>query len=433
MPQRPSEGRLRPHQVLLNLVKPMRPQRLRQGRVQAKVRPTLAALLLLLCMTGATSGCDLRANALPNPEADDAQSGNSPSGGLETRDRFDLNNDTLVTRIRVRTDAVAERSIAAGANATGVVLAFRKSVVAAEAGGSVVNRRVEPGALVKAGQVLIELDANRSQIAFDRANAEVQAREVDYAQAEHELLRGRRLIESNVISQDTLDDLRFNLDRSYSVLNAAKAQRNDAARSLSDSKIQAPFAGTAEIVHVQTGDYLAPGTPVVTLADFSKVRVVAGVTAAAAGALRVGEVAQVTLGAGANASIEGTIKSIGRIADSNGTFPLELWITGDVAKSLREGMVATVQLPDAKDQRVVSVPRSAILRKDGQVYVYVLDSTAGNTTPDPESGVAKLRSVSLGRSDAQFTQILEGVNRGEHVIIEGLFALRDGAPVELLE
>jgi len=393
-----------------------------QSRIQRLLPGRLGAALLLCCLVGTASGCDQQANALPNSNIERAEN----SAGWQTRNP--PTNDQLVTRIRVRTDTVAERSIAAGAKATGVVLAFRKSVVAAEAGGSVVRRLIEPGTTVKAGQVLIQLDDQRSQIAFDRADAETQARQVDYAQAEHELLRGRRLIERNVISQDTLDDLRFNLDRAYSVLAAAKAQRDDAARSLADSKIQAPFAGTAEIVHVQTGDYLAPGTPVVTLADFSKVRIVAGVTASAASTLHVGEQARVVLGPGGGSSAEGTIKAIGRIADSNGTFPLELWVSGEIAASLREGMVATVQLPASRDQRVVSVPRSAVLRKNGDMYVYILTSNS-----DLNTGTAQLRNVSLGRSDGDFTQVLEGVSSGEQVIVEGLFALRDGAPVELLE
>lgn len=378
----------------------------------------LGASLALFATTLICSGCDFKAQALPTtPAADPLSQAQNTATNLPVS-----TPDQLTTRIRVRADAVAPRTIAAGQSATGTVQAFRKSVVAAEIGGRVAVRRVEPGAYVQANQILLELDAERSQIAYDRARAEAQARQVDYAQAEHELLRGRRLIERNVISQDTLDDLRFNLDRANSLLAAAAAQRDEAARTLADNQIRAPFAGTAEIVHVQTGDYLAPGTPVVTLADFSKVRVIAGVTAAAAANLRVGGSTTIALDAGSASAIQGTIKAIGRISDNNGTFPLELWVSGELAQGLREGMVASVQLPQADDSDVVSVPRSALLRRDGTTFVYVL-----------ASGIANLRPVTLGRSDSNYTQVLAGVTNGEQVIIDGLFALRDGAAVELLE
>ena len=303
-----------------------------------------------------SAGCDFQANA--------------KSQALE-RNATTLadSSEQLISRIRVRSSPVEARSLAASVGATGVVQAFRKSVVAAEVGGSVIRRQVEPGTVVKAGQVLIELDSQRSKIAFDRATAEAQARQVDYAQAEHELLRGRTPIQRNVISQDTLDDLRFNLDRAHSVAAAARAQLDEAARILADSRITAPFAGTAEFVHVQTGDFLSPGTPVVTIADFSRVRIVAGVTGAAANTLQAGTLAKITLGAGSAPNIQGTIKSIGRIADSNGTFPMELWVDGDSAQGLREGMVATVQLPQSNDQDVMCVPRSALLRKLSLIHI----------------------------------------------------------------
>lgn len=363
------------------------------------------------------TSCDYKAGALPT---DPTQS--TPASESTNRSTSEADSK-LSTRIRVSANDVEEREISAGATATGVVQAFRKSVVAAEVGGRVTVRHIEPGQRVTTGQVLVELDAKRSQIAFDRASAETKARTVDYAQAEHELLRGRRLIERNVISQDTLDDLRFNLDRAHSILAAAKAQLSEAARILTDSKIKAPFAGHAEVVHVQTGDYLSPGTPVVTLADFSKVRVIAGITANAAATLTVGDSARVIIdSAGAVEETTGTIRAVGRIADGNGTFPLELWIEGEAASSLREGMIATVALPQTGLERIVAVPRAAILRRDGAMFVYVLGR-----------GTANLRPVQLGRSDANYTQIISGLEVGEKVIVDGLFALRDGAPVELLE
>ncbi len=371
-----------------------------------------------LLMATLLGGCDFEAEALPTTSKP------ASIGTLESTQS--LPDNQLTTRIRVSASAVEEREISAGATATGVIQAFRKSVVSAEVGGRVTVRRVEPGQRILQGQVLLELNAKRSQIAFDRATAEAQARNVDYAQAEHELLRGRRLIERNVISQDTLDDLRFNLDRAHSILAAANAQRDDAARILADSRIRAPFAGTAEVVHVQTGDYLNPGTPVVTLADFSKVRVIAGITANAAAGLTIGDTTRINIdsaGARSQASeTTGSIQAIGRIADSNGTFPLELWIEGDAAKSLREGMIASVTLPQTGIEPIVAVPRGAVLRREGSMFVYVLGQ-----------GTAILRPVQLGRSDANYTQIVSGLEVGEQVIVEGLFALRDGAPVELLE
>ena len=56
-----------------------------------------------------------------------------------------------------------------------------------------------------------------------------------------------------------------------------------------------------------------------------------------------------------------------------------------------------------------------MLRRDGEMFVYVL-----------QRETAALRAISLGRSNAEFTEVLEGIELGERVVVDGMFALRDG-------
>ncbi|MDH3643518.1 MAG: efflux RND transporter periplasmic adaptor subunit, partial [Gammaproteobacteria bacterium] len=267
----------------------------------------------------------------------------------------------LQTAVRVIVEPVAEIPIQREGEVTGIVTAFRKATVAAEVGGRVIERLIEPGDFVAAEQVLVVLDSDRVRLSEEQAEAQHQARTVDLHQARQRFERGKNLFERNAISKDALDDLRFAVDRAQAELGAARAALNTARRAVRDSRVAAPFAGTAEMVHAQQGDYLNPGAPVATLADFSRARVRAGVTASEAASVQAGHPATLVFEALGGMSLSGEVQSVGRIADDlSGTYPVEIWLSGEAASRLREGMVAAVQLSLPTTDPKPAVPRAAL-------------------------------------------------------------------------
>ncbi|MCZ6640412.1 MAG: efflux RND transporter periplasmic adaptor subunit [Gammaproteobacteria bacterium] len=330
-----------------------------------------------------------------------------------------VEQQSLTTAVRVKVSLIVATGIDRAGTVTGLVSAFRKATVAAEVGGRVTNRLIEPGATVEKGQLLIELDQQRAQLAVEQAKAIASARAVDRNQAAHQYRRGRDLFAKSVISEDTLDDLRFAEERARAQLLAAQAELATAKRALADTRILAPFAGTAEIVHVQEGDYLQAGTAIATLTDFSKVRIRAGVTAAVANSIIPMQTATLHFEALGGVGLPGRIQSVGRIADaSSGTYPVEIWLDGPEAARLREGMMATVTLPSPANKIRTAAPASAIFRKNGSTHLYTVFD-----------GRAKLMPVRVGISNGTLVEILEGVVVGDLVVVDGQFALRDGANV----
>ena len=398
--------------------------RLLFATVSISALPTPALILAGYLL--ALSGCE-RSVASESSPAESTQAVQSPltnqSPRASTTDtNAGSNAQTSTTKLRVKTEPVTQRTLDEANAITGIVQAFRKSTIAAEIGGRVSKRLVEPGAKIRANQILIQLDATQTTTLVKRAEAQVKSRRVDLQQAQYDLEKGQRLITTKVISQDSLDDFGFAFNRAKSNLLVAEAELADAQRQFNDTRIRAAFSGTAEVVHVQQGDYLSPGTPVVTLADFTKARVVAGVTANAAQYIAAQRSAQVQLQGVSTQPLAAKVQSIGRIADENGTFPVELWLEGDATAKLREGMIASVTFAADDSAAQAVLPRSALLRRGGGMFVYVL-----------EGDVAKLRAVDLGRSDTNFAEVLGGVELGEEVVVDGLFALSDGARVELAD
>ncbi|MGI9326605.1 MAG: efflux RND transporter periplasmic adaptor subunit [Pseudomonadales bacterium] len=329
-------------------------------------------------------------------------------------------DDSLSTPIKVRIATAATSPLDAQATVTGTVQAFRKATVAAEVSGRVVARLVEPGDLVEPGQVLVRLDNERARIAQTETKAQLSARHVDLAQAQSEYQRGVDLHAKEFISEDALDTLRFAQERASSQLAAAEAAVAAANRTRADTRIRTPFMGTAERVHVQQGDFLAPGTQVVTLTDFTKARIQAGVTAREATLLAQSKTAEVTLEALGPRRFAGDIRSISRIPDpATGTYTVEVWLDGAFAP-LREGMVATVHMPYFTAEQRLAVPVSAVFRRNGAMHVFAV-----------QDNEAHLRAVRTGRTDGTLIEIEDGLSEGAAVVIDGQFALRDGAAVQV--
>lgn len=307
---------------------------------------------------------------------------------------------------------------------TGITEAFRQATVSAEISGRVVERHVEPGQPVAKDDPLVSLDATHLGIAVDEAAANRAAREVDLAEAVRELARGDELSSKGAISDGKHDALRFGRDRAQSARDLAAAALRRAREQQADAVVRAPFSGTVESVEVQVGNFASPGAPVAAVVDFARVRILAGVTASEAAELSAGGAATVSIPALGGFETAGTVHSIGlRADDATGTYPVELWLD-NAAHQIRGGMVADIRLPAPEGQALLLAPRGAILRRDGRLSVYVIEESGGVAR-------ARLRTVRVGREQGHEIELREGVDAGESVVVEGHFALSDGAEVQV--
>ncbi len=360
---------------------------------------TLHIVLLLILTASLLAACE-RSNGTsePAPQAQTSTQGTSIQVSVATVELADVGRQTTLT---------------------GVVEAFRKATVAAEVAGRVVSRLVEPGDKVTKKQKLLALDDTLTKTTYAEALAGVASREVDLASARSEFERGKKLSASAFISKDDLDSLRFAVRRTEAALQAGRAAADSAARALADANIIAPFAGTAEAVHVQVGDYLTPGMAVVTVADFSRLRIRAGVTASEAALLAEATTATLAFDLLGATTLQGQLHSVGRIADpGTGMYPLEIWLANEADSPLREGMIASISLPYTSAEPRTAVPVAAVFRRAGRMHVFTVNDA-----------VAHLTAVRIGRRGAALVEVLEGVNAGDRVVVDGQFALRGGAQV----
>ncbi|HZX28922.1 MAG TPA: efflux RND transporter periplasmic adaptor subunit [Telluria sp.] len=305
------------------------------------------------------------------------------------------------------TAAVSVRP-AALASYEGVVEAVRQTALAAQVAGTVVQVQVQAGDRVRAGQVLLRIDARAAnQDAAAGAAQALAARAVMQA-ATREFARQQQLFAQRFISQAALDaaEARF---RSAQAESSAQLARAAAVRTQSDFYVvRAPYDGVVAQVAVVLGDMAMPGRNLLTMYDPRSMRVTAALPQAAAAGLAGGKTAEVELpDLTAEAVQPARVQVLPAIDASSHTFEVRLALPSRLAAV--PGMFARVRLPapDAGGMRLF-VPARALARHAELDAVYVV----------PAGGHALLRQVRAGRSEGGQVEILSGVAAGERVALD---------------
>jgi RND family efflux transporter MFP subunit len=314
------------------------------------------------------------------------------------------------------TAVVTSGSGAGSAAYDGVVEAVRRTVVAAQVPGAVVAIDVRAGDTVKAGQVLVRLDARAAEQTAAAGAAQVQAARAAHDAATKEFERQQQLFEQRYISQAALDraEAQFKAARAEATAQLASA---GAARTQSGFYVvKAPYGGVVADVAVVLGDMAMPGRPLLTLYDPAALRVSAQVPQTALARLRKGQAPQVELPNLRAERIEALKVQLLPTADpATHTQEMRLDLPPGLA-GVAPGMFARAWLPlhgDAADNRLY-VPAAAVVRRAELAGVYVIGA----------DGRPLLRQVRLGRANGELVEVLAGVAAGERVALDPQAAAR---------
>lgn len=310
----------------------------------------------------------------------------------------------------------------------GTVEARRRSRIAAEIGGRVVEVRHREGAHVTAGEPLIRLaeESLRARLEQTKEGVPVaQARLEDAClrrdRSRRELDRTRRLAEQNVASEDRLDALQYGFDSARVACEAAKAELAQARANLraaeselSKTLIVAPFDGVVAEVNVEVGEWVTPSPPLLTspavidLIDPTSIYVSAPMDEVDAGAIVMGLPVKVSVDSRPGQSFPGRVARVAPyVLDTeaqNRTLEIEVSIDDPkIAESLLPGTSADAEVILETRADVVRIPTSALLRSE---KVLVL-----------EDGILVERAVELGLRNWQYAEVRSGLELGETVVV----------------
>ncbi|MBU2286913.1 MAG: efflux RND transporter periplasmic adaptor subunit, partial [Gammaproteobacteria bacterium] len=175
-------------------------------------------------------------------------------------------------------DGVASVQVRAGTAAgtqvfDGTVQAVRQTVVAAQVTGSVVALEVKAGDAVKAGQLLLRIDARAAEQTAAAGQAQVQSARAAQQVAAREFERQKLLFKQNYISQAALDRAEAQFKATQAEVAAQQAGAGAALTTSGFYVVKAPYAGIVADVGVVLGDMAMPGKALLTLYDPTSLRV----------------------------------------------------------------------------------------------------------------------------------------------------------------
>jgi membrane fusion protein (multidrug efflux system) len=300
---------------------------------------------------------------------------------------------------------------------TGTLAANRASQVAADGVGRVQQTFVERGQLVRAGDLLVQLDARSARLSHSEARAQVQALRSQEDAARRECARSQKLLEGSVIGQAEHDRMSAQCTASEWSSEAAAARAELANKALGDAAVRAPFSGMVVERFVSVGEYVRAGTAIASLVEMDPLRLQLTVPESEIARVRAGQDVSFEVTAFEGERFAGKVV---RLSPAVRPGSRDLIVEAEVANpggKLLPGMFALARIALERAQKPV-VPSSALRGEGTQSRVFAV-----------VDGRLEERLVQLGEREGELVAIEKGVVAGELVASNAAEALQDGLRV----
>jgi membrane fusion protein (multidrug efflux system) len=304
--------------------------------------------------------------------------------------------------------------------------------VAPQVGGIVQTLHFESGQEVAKGTILIDIDASTDQA--DLMSGVAQMKNADLS-----LSRQRELISGGNTSRATVDSAQAARDVAAAAVDRAKA-------IIAQKTIAAPFSGRLGIRKVDIGQYVSPGTAMVTLTQLDPIYVDFPIPEQNLAALSAGQQVEVKVDGFPGETFTGAIRSIDtRFSQDSRSVVVRAEISNP-DKKLLPGMFADVAVLAGAPRTVVTVPKTGVTYSLYGDSAYVVKAAApeaaagsaqaatpASTAPIDPNGdlVVERRFLRIGEARGDRLEVIDGLKAGDTIVTEGQIKLMPNAHVKI--
>ena len=333
-------------------------------------------------------------------------------------------------------------------NASGYVVAQRKSALASKVTGRLIWLGVEEGSPVKKDQVIARLENQDVSASKDQAAANVNVARHNLEQAEAELRdatgllsRNKELLSRGVIARQTYDDVLARYEKAEAGVAAAEASLKAATAALEGATalleytlIRAPFDAVVLTKDADIGDIVTPlgaaanaKAAVVTIADMSSLEVEADVSESNLSRVRAGQPCEIQLDALPDQRFRGEIHMIVPTADrSKATVMVKVRFLEKDSRILPEmsAKVAFLSRPATGEEKRsrIALNQSAVVNRKNHKEVFLVKGNSVVETP-----------VTLGGPIGDMVEVLQGVKVGDVVVLNPPDRLKNDSKIKTEE
>lgn len=320
--------------------------------------------------------------------------------------------------VNVATEPATARPMPRTLPLTGALTSNRQAEVAANASGRVTRTFVERGAMVRAGDPLVQLDVRSAAIGEEEALGNLETAEAQRALAEAQCARYEGLFRKGAISRDEWDRFASQCRTSAGSARAAHARADMARKTLADATVRAPFAGMVSERFVDVGEYVKPDSRVAALVEVSPLRLQLTVPEAEVGRIAPRQDVAFEVQAFPGETFHGTVAYVGPALRAATRDLVAEAVVPNPGRRLKPGMFATAHLA-LPSEPVLAVPRSALRAEGATARLFAV-----------VDGRVEERIVQPGPEQGGYVAVLEGLKPGERVVTQLSDQVRDGARVQ---
>ena len=322
----------------------------------------------------------------------------------------------------VRVTTVESREGGETVSLTGQVEAREEVNLSFRVGGRMIERSVNVGDRVRAGQVVARLESDTPRNALRSARAELTAARARLVEARNNFDRHRSLLDRGFITRAMFDQAEQAFRSAQAQVDSVQAQANIAETQLGYADLIAASSGTVTARRAEPGEVVAAGQPIIQLAREGGRDAVFDVPARIIETAPADARIQVTLSSDPKVQAIGRVREVSPQADPvTRTFKVRIGLN-DPPAAMRLGSTVTGSIQLGGGQGI-EIPASALTSANQRPAVWVLD---------PASNTVSLRNIEVLRYDLARVAVAEGLQPGDIVVTAGVQTLRPGQQVRLL-
>jgi multidrug efflux system membrane fusion protein len=346
------------------------------------------------------------------------------SAATKTTDTADAGKKKPAAPIVVKTVAAVQTTLPMDVTATGWVVPIDQTTIAAQEAGIITQVTAQDGATVKAGDLIVKLDARSAQAAVDKDKAVAAKDQATLAETQTAFARAQSLLSSNAGTQATADEAREAHDAAVATVDGDKAQLAADMVLLEHTDIRAPYDGRLGDVSLSLGAYVSPGTAIVTIAKYDPAYIKFNMQentlrqlqeAMAAGPVPVSTVPRSSKGK----ARQGQVSFFDNAVDqTSGTIAVKAKFDNGHG-ALWPGRAENVVVHFSDTEPLTVVPTVAVNPGPDGFLAFVIRDNKVHLTP-----------VTVDRANGDRTAVAKGLSPGDHVVVEGQSQITDGQTIK---
>lgn len=312
--------------------------------------------------------------------------------------------------------------------ALGNLRASQQASLSPQIAGVVTAIHFRSGEKVRAGQMLAQISDAPQRAQLAQLQAQVGQLQAQLNLAQITLARDEAQLKVQAISQAVVDTDRANVTSVQAQLKALAEQINAQKAVLAQATVTAPFSGVLGIRQINLGQYLAPGTAVVTLQALDPMDIDFTVPQNQIDLVHVGMKAQLTTNAAPGKTFEAKVIAVEpQINTATRNLTVRARIPNPKGELL-PGVFATIRLTDGAPHNYITLPNAAVAYNPYGATVFLVKDEGKGADGKPKL-VAEQRFITTGLTRGDQVAVLSGLKAGDTVVTAGQLKLRNGVPV----